>query len=70
MAFPPSLIWCQMNDQYFDHLNWRAVEHENRQQIPSQFRNSRLVLGLGFTVVEAGRWDVGTIASDLQSILT
>lgn len=70
MTFSPSLIWCQTNDEYFDHLNQQAVEYENRQQILSQFRNRRFVLGSGFTVVEAGWWGVAKIASDLQSILT
>lgn len=60
----------QMNDEHFDHLSWQAVEHENRQQILSQFRNSRFVLGSGFTIIEAGQWDVAKIASDLRSILT
>lgn len=70
VTFPSSLIWSQMNDEYFDHLNWQAVEHENRQQILSQFKNSKVALGSGFTIVEAGQWHVAKIASALQSILS
>lgn len=65
MTFPPLLICCQTNNDYFGHLSQQAVEHENGQQILSQFGKSRFVMGSGFTVFESGHRDVTKIPSDL-----